>query len=364
MKISIIVPAYNEENRIAPTLQIINTFFASQNYSYEIIVVDDGSKDQTTTVVNNLKLPHTQVISYGGNRGKGYAINFGVKASSGDWILMTDADNSTPIEQFSKLFTQTDQFEVIIGSRYMSGSTVTVKQSTPRIVMSRLGNLLVQLLVLPGLFDTQCGFKLFSASAARAIFPLQTIWGWGFDIEILRIAKEQGYKIKQVPITWRNDDQSRIQSANVFTKTLKELVAIRRNSWQGRYHSKRSEMGKLVRFAIVGAIGTTLDYLVLNFTHLALGVGLYWALTLGFAVGAIHNYILNSVWSFRQPLSLTKLGQFLCVALIGLLFNNGIVFFMTELWGIHYNLAKLVALGIVFFWNYLVNRYWTFAEKS
>lgn len=212
MKISIIVPAYNEENRIAPTLQIINTFFASQNYSYEIIVVDDGSKDQTTTVVNNLKLPHTQVISYGGNRGKGYAINFGVKASSGDWILMTDADNSTPIEQFSKLFTQTDQFEVIIGSRYMSGSTVTVKQSTPRIVMSRLGNLLVQLLVLPGLFDTQCGFKLFSASAARAIFPLQTIWGWGFDIEILRIAKEQGYKIKQVPITWRNDDQSRIQS--------------------------------------------------------------------------------------------------------------------------------------------------------
>lgn len=364
MKISVVVPAYNEAQRIAPTLQTIQQFFATLNYEYEVLVVDDGSKDDTAKVVTGLNLPRVRVVTYGGNRGKGFAVNYGAKAATGDWILMTDADNSTPIEEFNKLFAATERYEVIIGSRYMKKSVIAVKQSTPRIVLSRLGNLLVQLLLLPGLSDTQCGFKLFSAAAAKKIFPLQSIWGWGFDMEILRIAKEQGYKIKAVPVTWRNDDQSRIQSANVFTKTLKELLTIRLNSWSGKYRGGRSELGKLVRFAVVGAIGTTLDYLVLNFTHLALGIGLYWALTLGFTIGALHNYLLNSLWSFRQPLGWSKLGQFLCVAIVGLLLNNGIVFLLSEYGSLHYNLAKLVALCLVFFWNYLANRYWTFADKA
>lgn len=364
MKLSVVIPAFNEEKRIGATLQAVSAFLQKQTDEYEIIVVDDGSKDSTTTTVEQLALPHVRVVSYGGNRGKGYAINYGVGQASGDWILMTDADNSTPIEELPKLLAATNNNQVIIGSRYTRGSNVTVRQGVPRIAMSRLGNLLVQLLILPGIHDTQCGFKLFSAAAAKRIFPLQTIWGWGFDMEILRIAKEQGYKIREVGVEWRNDDQSRIQSSTVFTKTLRELFTIRNNSWKGMYRGQRSEIGKLMRFAVVGAIGTTLDYLVLNFSHLSLGLGLYWALTLGFTAGALNNYLLNSLWSFRQPLSWKKLGQFLSVALIGLGLNNGIVFLLNEYWDIHYNAAKLVAIFIVFFWNYLTNRFWTFSEKA
>jgi dolichyl-phosphate beta-glucosyltransferase len=364
MKVSVVIPAYNEESRITSTLQAVSSFLSKQNFEYEVLVVDDGSRDKTIVTVEGLALPNVRVVTYGRNRGKGFAVNYGMKQATGDWILMTDADNSTPIEELTKLLAVTDTSEVVIGSRYIRESHITLRQGVPRIVMSRLGNLLVQLLILPGIRDTQCGFKLLSAKAARDILPLQTIWGWGFDMELLRIAKEQGYKIKEVGVTWQNDDQSRIQSSSVFTKTLRELFAIRQNSWRGQYRGQRSELGKLARFAVVGAIGTTLDYLVLNFLHLALGLGLYWALTLGFTAGALNNYLLNSLWSFRQPLSWTKLGQFLTVALVGLGFNNGIVFLLGEYLSIHYNVAKLVAIFVVFFWNYLANRYWTFSGRD
>lgn len=363
MKLSVVVPAYNEESRIGKTLRAIDAFLSSRKFSYEIIVVDDGSKDETVKTIALLKIKSVRTVSYGRNRGKGYAINFGVKCAHGDWVLMTDADNSTPIEEFDKLWQSKDDCEVIIGSRYRRGSHIAVRQSVPRIILSRLGNVLVQLLILPGIRDSQCGFKLFSSGATKKIFPLQTIWGWGFDMELLRIAKEQGYKIKEVPITWYNDDQSRIQNARVFTKTLSELLAVRRNSFQGKYLGRRSELGIVMRFATVGAIGTILDYSVLNFTHLALDLSLYWALTLGFATGAVNNYILNSMWSFQQRLSWIKLGQFLAVALIGLVLNNGIVYLLTELGSWHYNLSKLVALMIVFFWNYGANRFWTFNSR-
>jgi len=237
--LSIIVPAYNEAERIPHTLAVISQFFAKQNLAIEILVVDDGSRDQTRTLVEELNLPQLRVISYYPNRGKGHAIQTGVKEARGNWILFTDADNSTPIEEFDKLWAETGRYQVIIGSRYLSGSLITVKQPTPRVILSRMGNLLVQILLLPGVHDTQCGFKLFSHAVAQLIFERQTIFGWGFDMEILRIAREFGFKIKEVPITWRNDDQSRIQSSHVFLKTLAELFTIKKNSWLGRYSPRR-----------------------------------------------------------------------------------------------------------------------------
>lgn len=238
--VSIIVPAYNEEGRITKTLQAISGHFQRKKLSYEIIVVDDGSRDSTIAVVEKLRLPNLQVVTYGVNRGKGYAVNYGVKSCHGEWILMADADNSTPISQFDNLWLQTDSYQVIIGSRYAKGSHIAIRQGIPRIVLGRMGNWLIRALILPGIKDTQCGFKLFSRRAAQEIFPLQTIWRWGFDMELLVIAKECGYKIKEVPITWLNDEQSRIQSSRVFTKTLLELLAIKKNSLLGRYkkHSR------------------------------------------------------------------------------------------------------------------------------
>lgn len=232
---SIIIPAYNEAKRIAKTLNQAVKFFSSKQEGWEIIVVDDGSTDSTRQVVEALQLPNVRVVDYGHNGGKGFAVAYGMSVAKGQWLLMADADNSTPIEQFDNLHRYAGEYEVIIGSRYVKGAHVIVKQTLARRLFSRLGNILVQALILPGLRDTQCGFKLFSAEAAKRIFPRQTITGWGFDMEVLHIARLYGYQIKEVPINWYNDEQSRLQSGRVFSRTLKELLIIRWNSWVGRY---------------------------------------------------------------------------------------------------------------------------------
>lgn len=359
--ISVVVPAYNEAERIAKTLKEIAAYFDERKETYEILVVDDGSRDKTTAVVEDLHLPNCRVINYGTNRGKGYAVNFGVKNALGEWILFTDADNSTPINQFEHLHRQTDSHQVIIGSRYLKDSRITIRQGVPRIVMGRLGNLLVQLLVLPGLHDTQCGFKLFSRRAAQEIFALQTIWRWGFDMEILRIAKDHGYKIKEVPITWQNDEQSRIQSSRVFVKTLFELFAIKRNSLLGRYKkSGRSDAGLLLRFAGVGVIGTVIDYTILIVTHQTFGWMLIWASTVGFLAGAVNNYLFNSFWTFEQKLTWNKFYRFISLAVVGLILNDLIVVVLSDSFDWNFKVAKLLAIFVVFFWNFLANKRWTF----
>lgn len=359
--ITIIVPAYNEAKRIGKTLKEISNYFRRRAESYEIVVVDDGSKDNTRAAVEKLNLPNLRLVTYSGNMGKGYAVNFGVKNSLGEWILFTDADNSTPISQFDHLWQQTDSYQVIIGSRYLKGSHIAIRQGVPRILMGRLGNLLIQTLVLPGLHDTQCGFKLFSRRAAQEIFPLQTIWRWGFDMEILRIAREHGYKIKEMPITWLNDEQSKIQSSRVFIKTLFELLAIKRNSLLGRYKKNGvSDVGLFLRFAAVGAIGTVLDYTILIVTHQTFGWVLIWASTVGFLAGAVNNYLFNSFWTFEQKLTWNKFYRFISVAVVGLILNDLIVIVLSDNFGWNFKIAKLLAIFVVFFWNFLANKRWTF----
>lgn len=233
--LSIIIPAYNEEHRIVKTLNVIDRFFENQNYSYEIIIVNDGSSDKTVEIVKNLKIKNLIIIDNKKNRGKGYAVNSGVKAAAGKYILFTDSDNSTPIEELKKILPYITQFQVIIGSRYLEESKIKIKQSFPRVFLGRMGNLAAQILLLPGISDTQCGFKLFEARAAKEIFTKQTIWRWGFDMEILKVARDLGYKIKEVPVVWRNDNRSKIQSSSVFAKTFLELIKISFNSWGGKY---------------------------------------------------------------------------------------------------------------------------------
>lgn len=233
--LTVIVPAYNEEKRIGRTLRDIVRYLQTREISYELLIVDDGSTDRTAEVVDGLRLPGLEVISYGENRGKGAAVKYGVEKSHGLWILFTDADNSTPINQLAKLWPYCQDYEVIVGSRYLPDSDVQIKQAPLRIFGSRLGNLLIRLLILPGLRDTQCGFKLFSQKAAKEIFPYQSIAGWGFDMEILRIAREHKYKIKEVPVRWLNSELSRIRSGRVFLRTFVELLTIKQKSLAGRY---------------------------------------------------------------------------------------------------------------------------------
>jgi len=235
-EISIIIPAYNEENRIKITLFSIEKYFHNKNF--EIIVINDGSSDNTLELLNTLKdkLPNLELITYKKNRGKGYAVKKGIENAQGQYILFLDADNSTPIEEFEKLMTEIKKgFDIAIGSRYLEDSDIKIKQSILRILIGRLGNLLIQSLLIKGIKDTQCGFKLFKNLVAKQIFAKQTIDGWGFDMEILAIAQILKYKIKEIPISWLNSTDSRVRPIRDAWRTLNELIKIKINIIKKKY---------------------------------------------------------------------------------------------------------------------------------
>jgi len=228
--LSVIVPMYNEEKRIGATIKYIHHYLSKQQYGWEILAVDDGCKDKTAAIVKELKLNGVQLLDYSPNRGKGYAVHYGMLHACGEYRIFCDADNATPFEQVEELLQHAEKCSVIIGSRYLKDSKIVIKQPLNRILGARLGNILIQFLILPGIVDTQCGFKLFSAHAAEQIFKRQTIWRWAFDMEILVLAKQLGYKIKQVPVKWIDQAGSTVQGA-AFRKTLGELLKIRWDTW-------------------------------------------------------------------------------------------------------------------------------------
>ena len=234
---SIVIPAYNEKNRILKTLNSIYEYF--QNENFEIIIVDDGSNDNTTSFIENKKESigeNIKIISYQPNKGKGYAVKKGIEKAQGKFILFTDADNSTPIEEFKKLLTALkNNNDIAIGSRYLSNSDIKIKQNIFRILIGRLGNLLIQLLLVKKVKDTQCGFKLFKNEVAKNIFKKQTINRWGFDMEILTIAQILDYKIVEVPVSWLNSSDSRLRPIRDTIKTFLELIKIKLNLLTGKY---------------------------------------------------------------------------------------------------------------------------------
>lgn len=239
--LSIIIPAYNEENRIKATLLLINDYVERNKLSAEIIVVSDGSKDDTNEVVDacNGTIKNLHLVPCKSNNGKGYAVKRGVEISRGQYILFTDADNSTPIEQFGKLFhvLKQNSASIAIGSRYLPDSAVKIKQSKWRVLIGRIGNLLISIFLIDGIKDTQCGFKLFTHEAAKEIFSMQKIKRFGFDMEVLVVANLHGYKVIEVPVSWFNSPESRVRPIKDAFITLKDLFYIKLNLWCGRYSS-------------------------------------------------------------------------------------------------------------------------------
>ncbi|HYA85642.1 MAG TPA: glycosyltransferase, partial [Nitrospirota bacterium] len=218
-------------------LEAINRFFSKKEVSRQILVVDDGSSDGTVGVVESLRreIPDLSVVSYQPNRGKGFAIKTGVEASRGEYILFTDADNSTPIEEFDKVYPFLRQHPVVIGSRYISGSKIVVTQHFLRVFIGRLGNKLIQFFLLDGINDTQCGFKAFQHDAAKYIFGRMKVRRYGFDMEILSIARLLNFTVKEVPVNWYNSQESRIRPIKDALRTFAELIYIKLNLWGGRY---------------------------------------------------------------------------------------------------------------------------------
>ena len=238
--LSVIIPAYNEEKRIGRTLNAISEYLRRQPYSYEILVVTDGSTDDTIAVVNENKksVPNLELLAFSKNRGKGYAVKKGMLYATGRIRLFMDADNSTNISHFELMRTFFDKgYEVVICSRNakdVKGARQSVPQAWHKRLAGNMGNLFIQLVAVRGIWDTQCGFKAFRAGAAEKIFGLSRINGWGFDVEILALARKSGFKIGIVPADWKNDPLSHIRFSS-YLKVLYETVLTRFNLWRGVY---------------------------------------------------------------------------------------------------------------------------------
>ncbi|HEY6177310.1 MAG TPA: dolichyl-phosphate beta-glucosyltransferase [Kofleriaceae bacterium] len=238
--LSIVVPAYNEEHRIAPTLARLSAHLASQAMSWEIVVVDDGSRDATCAVVEAAmaRIANLRLVRQTPNRGKGAAVRLGMLEARGQIRVMSDADGSMPPEQLPRLLAPilACTADIAIGSRYAEGARSNIKQPWYRIAWSRLANLVIQRSLVPGVRDTQCGFKAFTAEAARALFGVGRIDGWAFDLEILALARRTGFAIAEVGVEWTDDRRSRVNPLRDMWKVMREALTIRKNLRRGVYN--------------------------------------------------------------------------------------------------------------------------------
>ncbi len=239
MHLSVIIPAYNEEKHIKNTIQSIYGYLSNKNTEHEIIVVTDGSRDKTNDIVRSMlsEIPTLQLLDYAKNRGKGFGVRHGMLKASGDYRLFTDADNATSIDHIEKMMPFFEQgYGVVIGSIAVRGSTVA-SGSEPiwRRLFGKMGNLFIQIMAVPGIMDTQRGFKMVTAEAANKIFPKMTIDRWGFDIEMLALARKFGFKIKEIPVVWKNDPNSHVKLSAYF-EVLMETVKIRWNLISKKYN--------------------------------------------------------------------------------------------------------------------------------
>jgi glycosyltransferase involved in cell wall biosynthesis len=237
--ISIIVPAYNEEKRLGATLAGLAGYLARSAWDYhEVLVVDDGSADRTAEVA--AEFPATRLLRNPGNRGKGYAVRHGMLEARGDWLLFSDADLATPIEELEKLWEAVERngVEIAIGSRALDRALIGVRQPLARETSGRIFNLLVRAVTGLPFRDTQCGFKLFQAHAARDIFKRQLLDGFGFDVEVLAIARELGYRVAEVPVRWNDVAGTKVSMAGGMA-AFRDLLRVRGNLLRGKYGGSR-----------------------------------------------------------------------------------------------------------------------------
>lgn len=235
---SIIIPAFNESERILYTLRAVLECIRERGWRAEVVVVNDGSTDRTADVVHAFAAdaPEVRLLENPRNCGKGFSVRHGLLHALGDIVLFTDADLSSPIEEAEGLFAAIAQgADIAIGSRWLASSRQTHRQPLYRQFFGRCFNVLTRLVMDLPFADTQCGFKAFTRTAAQTIFQLQTIERWGFDPEILFIALKRGYHIQEVPVSWAHDARTRISYLRDGLQMLKELAIVRWNALIGRY---------------------------------------------------------------------------------------------------------------------------------
>ena len=237
--LALIIPAYNEERRIKSTLEKVTSYLQAQNYSWEVIVVDDGSTDMTASVVSNFARTHSglSLLSIP-HKGKGSAVRAGMLHTKGQYRFMCDADLSMPIEQLERFLpAKIGDYDIALGSREISGAH-RFQEPPYRHLMGRLFNAFVRVMAVPGFMDTQCGFKCFAGDTANQLFSLQRINGFAFDVEIMYLASRKGLKIKEVPIDWYYEKESKVRPIRDSLLMVANIVRIHLGSFVGKYRQR------------------------------------------------------------------------------------------------------------------------------
>jgi glycosyltransferase involved in cell wall biosynthesis len=245
MKISIVIPAFEESERLGKSVCIILDYVRKEKLDAEIIVVDDGSKDNTKDVALEAfkQFPEiqTRVIRYENNRGKGFAVKTGLIESKGEIALFSDADLSTPIEELPKLIEpiRKGEFDITFGSRALDRSLIGVRQPWKREQGGKIFNLFVRLITGLPFWDTQCGFKAFNMEKFRPLLDLMTIERFGFDVEFLYVAYRKGLRLKEIPVRWNHDERTKVNVLRDSRRMLKEVMQIKRNERMGLYNGNK-----------------------------------------------------------------------------------------------------------------------------
>jgi len=377
--ISIIIPAYNEEKRLAVSLEKLAVFLRTRSEQFEVIVVDDASKDQTSEVAASFKnkIPNLTVmrLEVSPFAGKGWAVNKGVLKSKGEVVLFTDADFSTPIEELDKLLEKLGSgFDIAIGSRALDRSLVKQRQSILRETMGRTFNILVQLFTVRGIVDTQCGFKAFKMPQCRSLFEEQKIFDFGFDVELLFSAQKKGLKIAEVPVLWYNDKLSTVNPIIDSAKMFLDLIKIR--LYHGRMDGSFADKLYFLiynyrtfwRFSIVGVTNTLVDIGVLYLLTRRFNIDPLAANRVSVEIAIIWSFVWNNLWTFSErnvtdPL-LKRFVVFQIVSLGGYTLNQILFFIFFRTLGIYDLFAKLLTIPIVLVFNYVVNSRWTFRAAN
>lgn len=375
--ISIVIPAFNEEKRLGNSLQTLAAFLNDRVEEFEVIVVNDGSNDQTVSVAQQFtkKFINFKIISLPTNQGKGAAVNNGFRQASGDIVVFTDADFSTPISEIDKLLQKIDDgYDIVIGSRAVDQTLVKKHQHLFRELMGKTFNFVVQKIAVPGIKDTQCGFKAFNTQTTRAIFEKQLIFGFGFDVELLYLARKLGLKTAEVPVLWFNDEASRVNPIRDSVIVFYELFKIRFS----HSREKASRLDKILhelyarktfaKFVIVGLSATVVDffgYLILtrifNFSPLT-------ANPISVESAIIWGFFLNNLWTFgkqsHQKKLLNRFVTYQFVTFGSLLFSQIQIFLYLHALIIPDALAKFLTLPTVAIFNYSLHKRWTFRDIS
>ena len=244
---SVVIPAYNEGARISNALDEVTGCIRKRGWSAEVIVVDDGSRDQTPALVRAFAVrnPEVRLLQNPGNRGKGYSVRHGILEALGEVALFTDADLSAPIEEAERLFAAISAgADIAIGSRWLESTRQTIRQPLYRQFFGRCFNGVTRAVMGLPYADTQCGFKAFTRAAAQTVFRLQTIERWGFDPEILFIARKRGYRIAEVPVSWAHDERTRMSYLKDGMRMLEDIATVRWNALLGRYSGSTAEVSR------------------------------------------------------------------------------------------------------------------------